>query len=374
MLPSRGKVLLVAAGLLLLLPALGHFSGLAPDAALYEGEKRQVAQMPRFPRSFAEWRDLPLFMDSYLGDHFGFRSLMILSISKLRYALRSINAKAYANPDGRLFLRSDHMLEQSAGLLRRDAQVIETARFLARLQGMLAKRGIKFLVASPPNAATVYQDQLPQWARAHGRSTEYDLLLEQLAANGVVGVDLRPPLLAARTSGETYFRYDTHWTPRGALASFNAVAAAAGHREWQLEPRIALNGTRLRGGDLAIQIGLPGRLQESIEMSDLPAVARIPLNPPAKALASGFVPFLAESDIAGPTVMIIGDSFTFGPEFRFIELLLQHAHRVIWQPHNLCNFDWGLVEQFQPGEIWWMPTERFQNCNPEPNRVRLPDE
>jgi len=374
MLPTRGKFLMLAAGLLLSLPALGQFSGLAPDPFTYEGEKGQLAQPPRFPRSPAAWRDLPFFIDFYLKDHFGFRPLMILAMSELRYALRSVNAKAYANLDGRLFLRSDHMLEQSAGVIRRDAQVIETAGFLARLQGVLAKRGVRFLVASPPNASTIYRDQLPQWARTHGRATEYDLLLEQLAANGVVGIDLRPLLLAARASGETYFRYDTHWTPRGALVSFDAVAEAAGHREWQLDPPAILRRTGSRVGDLAAIIGMPGRLKEPIETADLPAGAKTPLSPPAKALVPGFAPFLVESNIAGPTIMIIGDSFTFGQEFLFADFLLQHAHRVIWQPHNFCNFDWGLVEQFQPAEIWWMPTERFQNCAPEPNRVRLPVE
>ena len=53
------------------------------------------------------------------------------------------------------------------------------------MNAALAARGIRFLVASPPNGATIYQDDLPDWAQSRGRRTEYDLLLDGLAAKGV---------------------------------------------------------------------------------------------------------------------------------------------------------------------------------------------
>ena len=31
---------------------------------------------------------------------------------------------------------------------------------------------------------------------------------------------------AARSSGGAYYLHDTHWTPRGALAGFNAIVEA----------------------------------------------------------------------------------------------------------------------------------------------------
>ena len=48
-----------------------------------------------------------------------------------------------------------------------------------------AQRGVKFLVALPPNSSTIYQDDLPGWAQNPGKATEYDLLLKDFAAKGV---------------------------------------------------------------------------------------------------------------------------------------------------------------------------------------------
>ena len=89
----------------------------------------------------------------------------------------------------------------------------ESADFLAAMRDALAERGVRLLVASPPNAATIYQDDLPRWARSNGRTTEYDLFITDLAARGVKAVDLRPTLWTVRTTAPAYFPYETHWAP-----------------------------------------------------------------------------------------------------------------------------------------------------------------
>ena len=61
------------------------------------------------------------------------------------------------------------MVRQSAGLILRVQRVAETADKLAAINSALAARGIRLLVASPPNSATIYEDQLPTWARDRGR-------------------------------------------------------------------------------------------------------------------------------------------------------------------------------------------------------------
>ena len=136
------------------------------------------------------------------------------------------NPKVLVGRTGRMFLKLDNMVLQSAGLMVRDKSVSDTADLLAAMRDSLARGGVKFLVAVPPNSATIYPDELPIWARSNGRTTEYDLLLEDLAAHGVKTVDLRPVMSAARSSGDAYYLHDTHWTPKGALAGFNAIVEA----------------------------------------------------------------------------------------------------------------------------------------------------
>src|SRR6185437_10850488 len=90
------------------------------------------------------------------------------------------------------------------------------------------------------------------WARNPGRKTEYDLFLSDLAERGVKAVDLRPALKAARSQGKVYLRHDSHWTPRGAIAGYNAVIEADGHPDWRVDPATALGPpTLVKGGDLA---------------------------------------------------------------------------------------------------------------------------
>ncbi len=81
--------------------------------------------------------------------------------------------------------------------------------------------------------------------------------------------------------------------------------------------------------------------------------------------------FIETSENAGPTILILGDSFTGG---YFPPMVLQHASRVIWMNHLICGFDWNEVEKYRPDEVWWMPTERFLVCIPGLKPKGLPED
>jgi len=72
-----------------------------------------------------------------------------------------------------------------------------------------------------------------------------------------------------------------------------------------------------------------------------------------------FGTYVETAERPGPTVMIIGDSFS---EDFLAPMVLQHAGRVVWLHHLLCGFDWKWIDQFHPDEVWWMPTERSILC------------
>jgi hypothetical protein len=134
------------------------------------------------------------------------------------------------------------------------------------------QRGIRFLVASPPNTATIYPEELPSWARNQGKTTEYDLLLTELSKRGVRAIDLRPVLRAARAEGGIYLRHDAHWAPRGALTAFNAIVEADGHPDWRMSGAAVLGPPTIRrAGDLASFIGETD-VTETVEEMTLPKV------------------------------------------------------------------------------------------------------
>jgi alginate O-acetyltransferase complex protein AlgJ len=190
----------------------------SPELIVKEGH--WPAPSPAAPESLAGYAALPGQVDAYLKDHFGLRHAMIrLHKDLAKPVLFTENNVVVYGDDGRLFALGDDMVLQSAGQLLRGEKVAETANMLADMNDAFARRGMKFLVAVPPNSSTIYQDDLPKWAKNPGKRTEYDALIDELSARGIKAVDLRPAMSAVRAQGAAYLMNDLHWTARGAVAA-----------------------------------------------------------------------------------------------------------------------------------------------------------
>jgi hypothetical protein len=323
--------------------------------AVVSDEFRAPVPRPSWPQSLSEWTKLPEQVDKYLREHFGLRREMIRAHAIIDLLLGTGNADVFLGADGFMFYRGDLILQQSAGLILRSERINDTANDLAKFKAALAKRGIKLIVGAPPSASTIYPDKIPEWARNSGRMTEYDLMIDELNRVGVGMVDLRPVLSAERAYGAAYFLHDPHWTPRGAVAAFNAVAAAAGHQAWSLDPKVVLGPeTILTGGALARMLGVSRDVSESIEPLVLAAGKR-------REIFSRPLVYEVTPESPNTSVMIIGDSFT---EAYFPMMIAANGARGIWLHHLLCDFDWRWIDEFNPSEVWFMPTERYMLCSP----------
>ena len=360
----RRYLALLAFGVLATPLVVGLVRPDGPEAILKEG--RYLALAPKAPASLEDWLSLPKETDAYLKDHFGFRQALIRAHKEITRPLLGLgNDTVLIGRDGRMFYLGEETVRLSAGLLVRDQRVAEAADMLERMNEELQARNIRFLVALPPNGATIYQDDLPRWAQNPGKPTEYDLLFAELRAKGVPTADLRPAVKKARAEGPVFYRHDTHWTFRGALAGYNTIVEADAHPDWRIEPSSALGPMALRkGGDLARMLGVGDAVSE---------YAEVPTLPPGKKVLQSSDPygdFIETSEEAGPTILILGDSFT--GEY-FPTIILQHANRVIWMNHSFCGFDWKALENYHPDEVWWMPTERFLVCSPGLKPKGLPE-
>jgi alginate O-acetyltransferase complex protein AlgJ len=334
---------------------LGVF-GPDPTASILK-EGRTPATVPNVPLTWSDGIALPGRVDAYLKDRFGLRKELIRLGSQITTStMVSGSRDVLAGRGGRMYLLQNEAVRQSAGLVMRDRSVMGTAEYLAAKRDILAQRGIRFLVASPPNAATIYPEDLPSWARNDGKTTEYDLLLAELSKRGVSAVDLRPALRGARSEGEIYLRYDSHWSPLGALVGFNAIVGADGHPDWRMDAAAVLAApTERKGGDLARMMGVQENVAEMVQELTLPGGSG------DKWTSSPYSNFEKTGDKPTGTVMIVGDSFTAS---LFPQLLLAHVRKVVWAHHSLCGFDWQSIDRFHPDEVWWMPTERFLSCMP----------
>jgi alginate O-acetyltransferase complex protein AlgJ len=348
----------VAAFLLLATPLV--FGIVQPDSAasiLKEG--RNPAPAPQALDGSGDFAALPKQIDAYLDDRFGLRERMIRLHRDLSHpVLFKVNTAVLVGRSGRMFYQGNEMVRQSAGLVLRDARVAQAAHMLAEMRDDLAKRGARLLVAIPPNSSTIYQDELPAWAQDKGRKTEYDLLLEELKRYDVKTVDLRPVMKALRAQGEeAYLLYDAHWTPRGALAGFNALVEADGRPEWRLDPAAAMGPLEERkGGDVARILGVQDEVKEEAK------ALRLTVQGTDEVISSGIMPdHVVDTGRPGPTILVIGDSFTAS---YFPLMLSQHGGRAIWIHHHECGFDWKLIDKYRPDEVWWVPTERYLVCDP----------
>ena len=341
----------------LFVPALANIFGVARPA-------EEVAPL-QAPRDATEWLSLPRAVDAWLNGNFGFRTAMLRGNSELRYALKSPTTQRAAYGErGWLYLTDDAVFQQSMGLRMRVSLVTQLADIAARLQTELGTYGARVVVAVPPNSQSIKRETLPRWAKVDGVRTEYDVLREALAERKVPFADLRTLLREEETRREVYLRTDTHWNNHGALIAFNEVARVAGHADWAVDPvRVESGIEDVRENGLSRMIGLEGVLFDRQPTIDLAPYAPTPYRIENLADRKEQPTYVATSDgnKGGPTVMVIGDSFT---RYYFRELLMLKASRLIWTHHDQCAFDWGLVERYKPDLLILAPTERYGLCAP----------
>jgi alginate O-acetyltransferase complex protein AlgJ len=325
--------------------------------ALSPDENRVLSPLPALPRHLKDLRGWSGRFDAYLRDHFGGRHAIIRAhVWMTQFVSRNGNAQVLLGRDGWMFFRGDHMLEQSSGQLVRRAAVEVTVDVLSEVNSLLAARGSKLVVASPPNSATIYFDKIDGWPHDGLGKTEYDVHMDLLAQRNIVAVDLRPILRAARTQGDTYLQHDTHWNARGALEAFNAIATKAGLANWQIASSTALAPeARITGGDLAGMLGIADYLTQLDSPLKLAVYKRVDYS--TDPLVYEITPEVRR----GPTVLVLGDSFTRG---HLAPMIAANGGRAIWLHHQGCEFDWQWIEKFQPDQVWYMPTERYFLCAP----------
>jgi hypothetical protein len=333
---------------------------LQPAAPASDEEARVLSAAPAWPRTTREWLALPRQLDRFFGDHFGLRTEMVRAHSRLRYAADlPSDLRVIIGRDSWLFLNGDGTIEQSTGKVLREAEIARFADRAAALRARLAGKGARFLVAIPPNGSTINRTRLPAWAAAAPQVTEYDLMMRALRARGVDVVDLRPPLFAA--SAPAYRRTDTHWNRYGALIAYNAVVGALGRSDWIIEPARVLRGfVPVAGGDLARLLALSRDLDDEDAEIDLAPYGAQPVEvrPFETQFESGGD--LIETGRDGPTIVVIGDSFTRG---FWQDYFAVHAKRYVWMHHEQCGFKESVVETEKPDIVILAPVERQMFCH-----------
>jgi len=214
---------------LMWLPTVDFFTGI--DITRQPNENRQPAPIPRLTHlNFAGLQEYVTASELYFNDHFGFRKRLIRWFQQWTWRLfRQQNegrtegrSLVYSGQHGWLFFAGQQMMENYMGTDPfTPRQLRAWQKLLEKRRDWLAARGIQYYFVVPPDKHNIYSEELPLWlqkATPAKRETKLDQFERYMQQHSTVRiVDLRQPLLAAKTNAPTYLKNDTHWNAYGAF-------------------------------------------------------------------------------------------------------------------------------------------------------------
>lgn len=202
--------------------------------------------------------------------------------------------------DGWLFSREEYATVPDA-----DAAIAAWSDRIALVRDELADLGIRLVVAPIPSKASLAGSHAPAPLPA-AAARRYGDLIDALEARGVIVSDLRPAL---SREPAPFLRTDTHWTPAGAAAAAQAIAATVRERapfpglgETRFETTVA--APEERWGDLTTFLDLGPLLDDLGPPPDVIAV------PTTTSLAPPSTDLFGRVEVP---VALVGTSYSADP-------------------------------------------------------------
>ena len=258
--------------------------------------------------------------------------------------------------NGRMFLAHDsnRVLDQHSGRLRMGrGQLAAWSALVARRAMALAQYDCAYTLLIPPNAHSVYPEDLPAGLTTAAERPVH-ALLAQLAEH-VPGVPVVHPLaelLDRKRRDEVFPRTETHWNELAAFVAYRALMEAlpAAVPARRLEENDVWFFPLTVPGDLGIKRRLP---------SKSPHLFGYLRHPDAQLVADNMVEgtgnvIVTESAVAPPsTCVVFGDSYTFG----LLPFLSESFGRLVFA--QTPSVDMQLIERERPQLALTVISERF---------------
>lgn len=241
-------------------------------------EKRQLAELPRFPKGVDAIKAFPRRFEAYYNDHFQLRDVMIRSHNRLKIKIlkKSPQRDVVMGRDGWLFYTRNNLLEDFFALESFTEEELNARQHLLEAKrDWLSSLGIPYFFVVAPNKQSIYPEQMPEaFYRSRGPS-RLDQLFDHMRTRSDINiVDLRRDLLEAKSSDQVYFSADTHWNDKGAFIAYRSImdAILRATNDHRLAPHSLADYQSIaairKGGDLAKMLGLADDMEERYDRLD----------------------------------------------------------------------------------------------------------
>ena len=347
------------------LPLAGMILGL--DSTFVLVENRALASRPELKLDRAGLAEFPAKFEAFFNDQFGFRKRLIhwLNVIKVAGLGVSPSPKVILGQDGWLFHGDLYLDYYRAVSPFTPSKLVMWQQLLESRRDWLAARGIPYLLVFVPIKSTMYPEYMPRVYNRLSAESRLDQLKAHLKTHSNLTIlDLREPLLAAKSDGQIYYRTDTHWNNRGAYAGYARIMDALSAWFPQLEaiPRSEFREETFSepGRNLALMLAMSDYYRDNysdfkLMKPALPMKCSEPADrggPPRNVRTGGPDIVYEHPDRKLPRAVMFRDSFATW----LIPLLSEHFQRIVfsWQ----YTMERELVEREQPDVVIQEMAER----------------
>jgi alginate O-acetyltransferase complex protein AlgJ len=321
------------------------------DLSHESNENRRLAEWPALPRTLKDFNALGDSLLDYYRDHFGLRNTLIraVALTRVRGLGDDTDGSVLMGQNGWLFLRPDgdtNFIATRGLNPLTDVQLDAWQAVLEKRRAWLAAQGIPYLLVIPPDKPTIYPEYLPPQYAPLRPISRLDQLLDRLheSHSPIDFVDVRPALLAAKSSGQLYYRTDTHWNDWGAFIAYQQIIAAVQNLlpQWHIVPQSREDFTPGKlapwPGDLARMMDMPDKFQDSA----IPLLRKKPYPIPDSLSIRNSVVTIDNHDPKLPRIVLYRDSFAIA----LVPMLGPNFGRIVYAFHYTIDPD--LISREKP--------------------------
>lgn len=187
-------------------------------------ENRSLAQKPIL--KIQNLKTFPKLYSDFFNDHFGFRPLLVQlgNIIQVKLFKSSPNNLVTIGKDDWFFYNSeDTYLDSLHAHPFTDDELLKVKTNLVNAKEHWATQGAKFVFLIAPKAQTVYPELLPSYLKSSNGLSQREQIKKYLQGSNISIIDPTESLTLAKSLGQVYYKYDTHWNQLGAWVVYQQL-------------------------------------------------------------------------------------------------------------------------------------------------------